>query len=436
MSEKSRRSIENPYIQYMYSYPHKTSYGPLPPIELSDYMKALSAGENSLYFHIPFCQYKCGYCNLFSLAGQPERLMERYLDAMERQAGQWAPLLPRDTVFDDLTLGGGTPLILPEKLLRRLFRIAGDYFGMDCQSRPVVVETSPNQTTAEKCRLLKEEGVNRISIGIQSFVPKELETLCRYHSAGQGERAIEIIRETGFDCVNIDLIYGIPGQTISSLTYSLQWALSFAPEELFVYPLYIKPETGLAGRRMAVSEDIFEMGRFVRCFLQEHGYRAVSMRRFVRRNRHHDSSAAGHEKEETDISLCGFGNTLSLGCGGRSYLGRLHFCTPYAVRQESCMVILKSFLEERDYCHPSHGYLLSEEEQQRRYVIRHILYGRGIDRQDYWKHFQGEPEKDFPCLADWIREGYAVGEKEYLSLTEEGFLLSDYLGPQLCGGLG
>lgn len=431
MRQRNGQSIENPYIQYMYSYPHKTLYGELPFIELADYMQELSGGQNSLYFHIPFCQYKCGYCNLFSLAGQPESLMEGYLDAVERQAEQWAPLLPRDAVFDDLTLGGGTPLLLPEEMLRRIFRIARDYFGMDCQNRPVIVETSPNQTTEEKCALLKEEGVNRVSIGIQSFVPEELKALCRSHSANQGEHAVEIIRKADFDCVNIDLIYGIPGQTFRSLTYSLRRALSFAPEELFVYPLYIKPETGLARRHASVSEDCFEMGRFVRRFLQGQGYRAMSMRRFVKEIKCIHSTGDPEKGEEPGISLCGFGNTLSLGCGGRSYLGNLHFCTPYAVRQEACAEVLQAFLGEHDYCHPRHGYLLSQEEQMRRYAIRHILYGKGIDREDYRRHFQGTPEEDFPCLEKWISEGWAVGKEESLSLTEEGFLLSDYLGPQL-----
>lgn len=437
----------NSYIQYMYSYPHKTAYRRLKDIYLQDYMGQLSGGRAeagcSLYFHIPFCQYKCGYCNLFSLAGASGGFMEEYVDSMERQAEQWAGMLPGDVRFSDFTLGGGTPLILPEHLLRRIFRIARDYFGMDCQKCPVIVETSPNQTTEEKCSLLKEEGVTRISLGIQSFHPKELEVLHRHHPVEQAQKAIEIIQSSGIDCLNLDFIYGIPGQSIETLRDTLLRAFTYHPEELFVYPLYIKPETALDREQVKPSGNIAVMGRFVREFLREHGYMPYSMRRFVRqtcetlsgvRKGASEQARSLHGEDRgrgTSPSLCGFGNTLALGCGGRSYIGNLHFCTPYAVRQESCRQILESYIGQRDYCRPSHGFLLSGEEQRRRYVIKHILFETGIDRRDYRQHFAGEPEFDFPCLKGWIADGYAVSADDRIYLTEEGFLLSDYLGPQL-----
>lgn len=422
----------NAYIQYMYSYPHKTAYRRLENIYLQDYMEQLSGGraegDCSLYFHIPFCQYKCGYCNLFSLAGASGEFMEQYVDSMERQAEQWAGMLPSDVRFSELTLGGGTPLILSEHLLRRVFQIARDYFGMDCRECPVIVETSPNQTTEEKCSLLKEEGVTRISLGIQSFHPRELEALHRYHPVEQAQKAIEIIRSAGIVCLNLDFIYGIPGQSLDTLRDTLLRAFTYHPEELFVYPLYIKPETALDREQAEPSGNIAGMGRFVREFLRGHGYIPYSMRRFVRQTAEELSGAQG---EVAESALCGFGNTLALGCGGRSYIGNLHFCTPYAVRQESCRQILESYMEQRDYCRPSHGFLLSGEEQRRRYVIKHILFETGIDREDYRKHFAGEPELDFPCLNRWIADGYAVCGDDRIYLTEEGFLLSDYLGPQL-----
>lgn len=104
--------VENPYIQYMYSYPHKTAYAPLQNIDLRDYFPKLAGRENSLYFHIPFCQYKCGYCNLFSVAGQSEQsavshqTMSDYIDAMERQSAQLSAALPEGITFVDLTFGG------------------------------------------------------------------------------------------------------------------------------------------------------------------------------------------------------------------------------------------------------------------------------------------------------------------------------------------
>lgn len=414
--------MESPYIQYMYSYPHKIAYRSLPGIDLKDYIGRLSGKENSLYFHIPFCQSKCGYCNLFSLAGQSVQQMERYVEAMGRHAGQVAELLPEGAAFSDLALGGGTPLVLPEHLLRKVFSIARDCFGIEVGKQMIVVETSPNQTTREKLNILKEEGVSRISIGVQSFQEAELLALHRFHTADAARKALGLIQDIGFGCVNIDLIYGIPGQTEESLQDSLRCALEFEPEELFVYPLYVKPGTYLHRQGAQCSKDAFGMYQFVRGFLIEAGYQPISMRRFVRQ---------GKGSQGLGASLCGFGNTISIGCGGRSYLGNLHFCTPYAVDPGQCHSILQGYMGQENFRQITHGFLLSPEEEKRRYAIRHVLFGRGICLSDYRMHFGSEAEQDFPLLLDWVRSGYAVMEDGFLSLTEQGFSLSDYLGPQL-----
>lgn len=414
----------DPYRQYMYSYPHKTAYGSLTGIHLSDYTDRLAGGQNSLYIHLPFCQYKCGYCNLFSIAGNNAELMQKYVEQMEKQAEQLSGLLNDGIRFSDLTLGGGTPLLLESDLLRRIFQMVKNYFAFDVVSQMVVVETSPKQTTLEKLELLKEYAVNRISIGVQSFQQKELESLYRQHSAGEARQALELIRQVGFDCVNIDIIYGIPGQGEESLLNSLEQALSYQPEELFVYPLYVKPGTKLYQEGIQTSPDTLELYRAAKDFLQKAGYVRKSMRRFVRR----EYLAAKGFLEGG--SLCGFANTISLGCGGRSYIGNLHYCTPYAVGQGTCWKQLENYLEQQDFLTIHHGYLLNQDEIKRRYVIKHLLYDQGICRSDYQEHFDREVERDFPILIDWQDDQLVEQGKEWITLTEEGMDWSDYLGPQ------
>lgn len=222
----------------------------------------------------------------------------------------------------------------------------------------------------------------------------------------------------------MDFIYGIPGQTLESLEDSLQQGLEFEPDELFVYPLYVKPGTYLFQTGAECGKSAFEMYRFVCGFLEAKGYRAYSMRRFVKQNK---------EGEDAGLpeSLCGFGNTLSVGCGGRSYIGNLHFCAPYAVEQRQCHAILQDYIKQEEYLQVTHGFWLSKEEEKRRYVIRHILFGRGVCRKDYRAHFGSEAEDDFPLLSDWAGAGYAVKGEEFFSLTRQGLALSDFLGPQL-----
>jgi len=417
----------NPYIQYMYSYPHKTAYGPLKGIALKDYIPVLSGSGHGLYLHIPFCRTKCGYCNLFSVTGQESGAIDRYLDAVEAQSEQYGELLaPYGTVFSDITIGGGTPLLLSEQQLERMFSIMKRHFkfSSDCG---LIIETAPNQTEEGKLEALKRSGVTRVSIGIQSFSDEELRTLQRSHSAARAEKALELLKAFQFPCVNVDLIYGIPGQTVKSLIQSLKKALFFEPDEIFLYPLYIKHGAGLERNLregMVLKPELtFNLYKAASRFLKEEGFRQDSMRRFVR------------QEERRGYLECGFGTSLALGCGGRSYLGKLHFCSPYAVTKEECLAWLKEFESTLDFSQVTNGILLSEEEQRRRYVIRHLLIHPGLALERYRGYFGSEVQADFPLLKLWLEKRYVKklirGTEQYLDLTETGMGLSDYLGPQL-----
>lgn len=412
--------IDNPYIQYMYSYPHKTAYEFLNGVDLKAFLPELAGGENSLYFHIPFCQYKCGYCNLFSVAGASFQWMEEYVDAMQRQAQQLSEVLPEGVEFRDITLGGGTPLFLPEELLERVFSIARKYFDFSTEHPPILVETSPNQTTKKKLSLLKRHGATRISIGVQSFQEEELATLHRLHTARDAKQAIQWIQETGFDCVNLDLIYGIPGQTMESLKDSLRQAVAFSPEELFVYPLYVKPGTELYRQGMKTSKEAFSMYQYVRQALEDWGYEPRSMRRFIKKDRAVEV-----------VSSCGFENTLALGCGGRSYIGNLHFCTPYTVKPSHCQKRIEEYINQKDYMQVRYGVVLSPEERRRRFVIKNVLFAGGVDLEEYRERFERVLWQDYPVLKEWVEEGYALLSGQRLVLSEKGFACSDALGPQL-----
>ena len=128
---------------------------------------------------------------------------------------------------------------------------------------------------------------------------------------------------------------------------------------------------------------------------------------------------------------CGFGNTLSIGCGGRSYLGNLHFCTPYYVRQKDCNMQLERYLATKDHRKITHGFFLDKEEEKRRYVIKNILFTSGLNMGNFRKNFGKDVDKEFAILDIWKEKGYLKKEGDTYKLTTEGMALSDYLGPQL-----
>ncbi|MGL5434057.1 MAG: STM4012 family radical SAM protein [Lachnospiraceae bacterium] len=403
------------YTSYMYSYPHKTAYGTI-AADQPALMKQLYEARMNLYIHIPFCETKCGYCNLFSVTGKDERYFTEYLRAVREQAKQYG-LLDRTLAWDSFTIGGGTPMILGEPQLAELFLLARQLGVLDADS---CIETSPNQTTEEKIAILKDNRINRVSIGIQSFLDTELQELQRRHNVQSANRALSILKEASFDCLNLDLIYGIRGQTRDSVQYSLEQAIQYQPDELFIYPLYIRKGTGMHSRAQVQNEDTYQFYWRIREYLLMQGYHQVSMRRFVRVQ---TRSAAG----------CGFETTLSLGCGGRSYIGNVHCCTPYAVSREACLAHLGDYMEAKDKCQIDFGYILDEEEQQRRYVIKNLLHVDGIRAAEYRQIFGSEPMEDFPEINDLIGQQYCEvdtgADGARIRLTELGMSLSDYIGP-------
>ena len=167
------------------------------------------------------------------MTGLGQEAADRYLTAVERQSSQYQEILTSvGTEFSELVIGGGTPLYLTVQQLERMFHIVTCYFRFS-ENRSLVVETAPNQTTREKLELLKQAGVSRISMGIQSFSDKELSVLGRQHNAEKSAAGIRADKTYDFPCVNVDFIYGIPGQTAASLLESLKKPYSLSRRKYF-----------------------------------------------------------------------------------------------------------------------------------------------------------------------------------------------------------
>jgi oxygen-independent coproporphyrinogen-3 oxidase len=209
-----------------------------------DSRNAVAAG---LYIHVPFCLSKCPYCGFASdvdRSGIPD-----YLAALAHEARAY-----RDQFhsFDSLYLGGGTPSVLSTDELGQLITIAQREFEIAADAE-ITVEVNPGDVTEDWLLAARSFGVNRVSLGAQSFEQRELRFLGRRHDAAQAEAAMQTIRKVGFDNLGVDLIFGLPGQEISDLERSLQRALSYAPEHLSCYQLTVEPGTVLA-RRVAAGE--------------------------------------------------------------------------------------------------------------------------------------------------------------------------------------
>jgi oxygen-independent coproporphyrinogen-3 oxidase len=419
------------YAGYAYAYPHKTAYRALkPPVALRDVWATERRGALFLYLHTPFCEMRCGFCNLFTTANPPPGFAQDYLAALRRQAARTREALGQAT-FARLAVGGGTPTYLDEASLESLFDVAEQTFGVDPQNIPVSVETSPLTAEAGKLRLLRERGVDRISIGVQSFIEAEVKAVGRSQKTAAVEQAIDRIRGVGFPTLNIDLIYGLPGQSTGSWLESLRAALRFNPEELYLYPLYVRPLTGL-GRRGQKAEGDLRLAcyRAGRELLLESGYRQVSMRMF---------QAAQAPTADGPAYCCQNDGMVGLGCGARSYTRALHYSGEYAVGATGVREILAAYFAKAAHMVKTndafdfvdYGFRLDGAEQRRRFVIQSLLQVEGLDFAAYRARFGSEATDDLPELARLEDHGLATRDDARLRLTEEGLEMSDVIGPAL-----
>jgi oxygen-independent coproporphyrinogen-3 oxidase len=230
-----------------------------------------------LYVHLPFCAHRCGYCDFVTAVGrgsQHPAYVEALLAELALERGSLAPAL--ETIF----LGGGTPTFTEPAALARLLATLPP-------ARELTVEANPETVSAELAALLVQGGVNRVSLGVQSFQPRSLEVLDRHCGPEQARRAVSLLREAGLDNISLDLIYGIPGQSRAMLERDLDEALALRPEHLSAYELEAKPGTRFTlrhGAELEASSPAMEAYlELVVETLERAGYRWYETANFCRR---------------------------------------------------------------------------------------------------------------------------------------------------------
>ncbi|WP_320783771.1 STM4012 family radical SAM protein [Streptomyces sp. CRN 30] len=423
-----------PYQHYVYAYPHKTAYRPLEPApRLADLWSGEPRQALSLYAHIPFCEVRCGFCNLFTRIGAPGDLTRRYLDALERQAVAVREALgdAEPVRFANAAFGGGTPTFLEADELARLCDIAELHMGADLRAVPLSVEASPATATADRLAVLAERGTTRLSLGVQSFVEEEARAAVRPQRRADVEAALARVREAGVPVLNIDLIYGIDGQTAASWRLSLDAALAWRPEEVYLYPLYVRPLTGL-GRRADPEaadrewdEQRLRRYREGRDHLLAHGYEQVSMRMFRR---------ADAPPQGPDDHACQTDGMIGLGCGARSYTSTVHYSFDYAVGMPEIRSLIDAYTATEDFTRAVHGREVDGDEARRRHLLQSLLQAEGLPVADYRRRFGSGPYDDFPAeLGTLAARGWLAEPGDprtgRLRLTAEGLAHSDAIGP-------
>ena len=364
-----------------------------------------------VYFHIPFCAGKCSYCDFYSLAGQ-ESKMDQYQSALlkhiEEASAQLAPYYI-DTVY----FGGGTPSVYGAERLCALFD-ALKRSARVLKSAEVTVEMNPDTVRREELAQLKAEGVNRISLGVQSANDEILHMIGRRHTFKQAEQAVRTARAEGFDNISLDLIYGLPGQTKNDWADTLSKCIALRPQHLSCYGLKIEDGTPICRYRgselLPSDDDQADMYLYMADFLEQYGYPQYEISNF---------SLPGKQSRH-NLKYWQLDDYMGFGPGAHSYVGGVRYS--YVRDLDAYMDGIFSGADIVDDYEK-----IEKLERAAEYLRLGMRTVHGISREEYSAVYKSGFDKIEYLLGEYEKKGWTAQEKGRWRFSSSGFLLSNIL---------
>ncbi len=375
---------------------------------------------NGIYIHIPFCRRKCRYCSFVSqpCLGPPPAA---YLEALLSHIRQYANLdWLKGREITSIFIGGGTPSLYDGKSLARLISACRDNFNC----RPgleISMESNPNSLSPAQLSLCREAGLNRLSIGIQSFNDHLLKVLGRSHNRNQARLAVRMAREVGFDNINLDLMYGLPGQSLDDWRETLNQVLALAPEHLSIYELSVEPGTPFAelakSRKLTLlaEEEVIEQENLTGSLLGREGLERYEISNFARPGR----------QCRHNLNYWRNGSYIGLGTAAVSCLSGLRLHNVENTKTYIEMV--------RQGLNPlADGEALSREASFRESVIMGLRLLQGVSLADLRHRYALHPQDCYgPALHRLMKRGLIVMDDHYMRLSARALPVANQILAEL-----
>ncbi|ADL07666.1 radical SAM family heme chaperone HemW [Thermosediminibacter oceani] len=365
--------------------------------------------ELALYVHIPFCVKKCAYCDFNSYAETES--IPLYVDSLKREISFYSGI---NRIVTSIYIGGGTPTVLSEGDLTSIIETIYGAFNISA-SLEFTVEANPETLSRRKLAVLRDAGVNRLSMGLQAFQDELLKIMGRIHTAKGFEEKFIIAREEGFDNINVDLIFGLPNQSVDDFRYSLGRLADLSPEHVSCYGLTVEEGTEFyrlqkEGRLPLPSEDEErKMYHTAREILKERGYSHYEISNFAK---------PGRECRH-NLVYWTYGEYLGLGAGAHSFMDGVRFYNAYGIRDYAERVRSRGKGVEGEES-------LSLEEQQSEFMILGLRLIKGVRKAEFYKRFGKDPDSVYGSVLELLKKKELVTEDgEYIRLTERGLDLAN-----------
>ena len=371
----------------------------------------------SLYIHIPFCISKCPYCD-FNSHVVPAIPEQNYTNGLVRELDHFArdPYWlgrPVQTIF----FGGGTPSTFKPATIGTVLEAVSRKFEVlsDCE---ITLEANPGTIERNNFSGYRRAGVNRISVGIQSFQPWLLKFLGRTHSADDGRKALDVVRRTGFDNFSFDLIFANPGQTLENLAADLDIALGFEPPHLSAYNLTFEEGTPFyheyrAGRLQPLTEDQeVAMAQLIESKLISAGLSRYEISNYAQPGRH-----CRH-----NVNYWQSGDYLGIGAGAHSYLSLGNTGKRWSNEKNPGHYVSR--------VHDTNKAITGEEQIEFKQAAGEFMFlglrmSDGVCCRSFYSRFGATPRELYPKVGIWLEEKLMEEKNGYLRLTNNGMMLAD-----------
>jgi putative oxygen-independent coproporphyrinogen III oxidase len=383
-------------------------------------------GPFSLYIHIPYCISKCPYCDFNShvVADIPEA---KYTDALLRElehfgnSREW-----QERTVQSIFFGGGTPSTFKPASIGKLLAWVAATFPIDVECE-ITMEANPGTVDSEFFAGYRDAGVNRISVGVQSFQPRLLKFLGRIHSADEARRALEIVKQSGFDNFNLDLIFANPGQTIAELEADLDAALKIQPPHLSAYNLTFEEGTPFHheyrnGRMKSLSEDEeIAMAELIERKLGEAGLRRYEISNYARPNC----------QSRHNVNYWRYGDYLGIGAGAHSYInvnsrelsGQRWSNEKNPARYMTLVNETRRAVVEREE--------LDFTKAAGEFMFLGLRMTEGVSIEAFSQRFGKPPAEFYSQIGNWLEGNLLVEEEGYLRFSNKGLMLANSIFVEL-----
>ena len=370
-----------------------------------------------IYLHIPFCISKCRYCDFYSIPDASEDLKDKYINALIAHMGEYS-IQTNGYIVDSVYFGGGTPSLLSEKQLKALVKALKSNFRIHPKCE-ISMELNPKTADLQKLKYIRKCGINRLSIGVQSFSDSELKTAGRIHSADDAFETVRLARKAKFDNISLDIMFGLPGQNLQSLVDNINNVCALDVEHISLYGLKLEEGTPFWHDRdnLDLPDEDEERSMYFNAagLLANAGLKQYEISNFAKKSKH-----CRH-----NIKYWNCDEYIGFGPAAHSY---------FAGKRFSFKKDINLYIDSFDPSKRVANELVDEyidipySSRVAEYVMLRFRLSAGIYTAAFKKRFGRDfDEMYYDKIAPYIRSGHIVKTSHGYAFTREGMYVSNYI---------